>query len=173
MSDEPDPLEAVYDELRRLAARRMASESAGHSLSPTALVHEAWARLAAGSVVWNDRNHFLRLAAVCMRRILVDHARRRGAAKRGGGTPGETLDDVAQPERSEELLALDEALGDMALERPDHARLVELRFFGGLSSDEAAQALGVSASTADRMWRYARGWLQIRIAGDIPRDAGN
>jgi RNA polymerase sigma factor (TIGR02999 family) len=155
-------LPLVYDELRRLAAAKLASESPGQTLDATALVHEAWLRLANASVEWQDRTHFLRTAATAMRRVLVDHARARHAAKRDGGQRVE-LSNCAAPTSDDQLLALDEALERLAQLKPDHARLVELRFFAGLTGDEAAVALGVSAATADRMWRYARAWLQVEL----------
>jgi RNA polymerase sigma factor (TIGR02999 family) len=155
-------LPLVYDELRRLAASKLASEQPGQTLDATALVHEAWLRLANASVEWQDRSHFLRTAATAMRRILVDRARARHAAKRDAGQRVE-LPDVAVPLADEQLLALDAALERLALVKPDHARLVELRFFAGLTGDEAAAVLGISAATADRAWRYARAWLQVEL----------
>ena len=155
-------LPLVYDELRRLAAAKLAGERPGQTLDATGLVHEAWLKLAGASVEWQDRSHFLRTAATAMRRILVDRARAKLAGKRDGGGRAE-LPDLAEPLRDDRLLALDEALDRLAQVKPDHARLVELRFFAGLSGDEAAAALGVSAATADRMWRYARAWLQVEL----------
>jgi RNA polymerase sigma factor (TIGR02999 family) len=157
-----DLLPLVYDELRKLAAARLASENAGQTLDATALVHEAWLRLADAPVEWQGRSHFLRTAATAMRRVLVDRARVRLAAKRDGGQRVE-LADCAAPLRDDQLLALDEALQRLALVKPDHARLVELRYFAGLTGDEAAASLGVSPATADRMWRYARAWLQVEL----------
>ena len=167
----PSPRELlpeVYDELRRLAAARLAQERPGQTLQATALVHEAWLRLADASVEWRDRNHFLRLAATAMRRILVDQCRAKQTAKRGGD--GVRIDglDIAAPVPEPELLALDEALDRLAAVKPDHARLIELRYFAGLTGDEAAEALGVSPATADRMMRYARAWLQVELAGNPP-----
>jgi RNA polymerase sigma factor (TIGR02999 family) len=155
-----DPLPLVYDELRRLAAARLAAERPGQTLDATALVHEAWLRLAGASVMWQDRSHFLRTAATAMRRVLVDRARARLTVKRDGGERVE-LADLPAPLPDDRLFALDEALQRLAVTRPDHARLVELRFFAGLTGEEAAAALGVSAATADRMWRFARAWLQV------------
>jgi RNA polymerase sigma factor (TIGR02999 family) len=155
-------LPLVYDELRKLAAARLAAESPGHTLDATALVHEAWLKLADASVEWQDRTHFLRTAATAMRRILVDRARAKLTTKRDGGQRVE-LPDLAAPLPDEQLLALDKALTKFAATKPDHARLVELRFFAGLSGDEAAEALAVSPATADRMWRFARAWLQIEL----------
>lgn len=163
-----DLLPEVYDELRRLAASKLAQERPGHTLDATALVHEAWLRLSEASVEWRDRNHFLRVAATAMRRILVDLARARRAARRGGGAARVELIDIAAPLPEPELLALDEALERLAALKPGHARLVELRHFAGLTGDEAAAALGVSPATADRMWRYARAWLQVEAGGNGP-----
>ncbi len=165
----PSPAELlplVYDELRRLAAARLASEKAGQTLDATALVHEAWLRLADAPVEWQGRSHFLRTAATAMRRILVDRARAKLAGKRDGGDRVQ-LADWPAPLPDEELVALDEVLERLARARPEHARLVELRFFAGLTGDEAAASLGVSPATADRMWRYARAWLQVEM-GDGP-----
>jgi RNA polymerase sigma factor (TIGR02999 family) len=156
-------LPLVYDELRRLAAAKLASEGGGQTLDATALVHEAWLRLADAPVEWQGRTHFLRTAATAMRRILVDRARAKLATKRDGGDRVE-LPDCAAPLRDDQLLALDAALERLAQVKPDHARLVELRFFGGLKGDEAAAALGVSPATADRLWRYARAWLQVELS---------
>lgn len=159
------PIDDVYAELRRLAAKRLAAESPDHTLSATALVHEAWLRLAEASIEWKDRTHYFRTAATAMRRILVDHARTKATGKRGGGQQRVPLDDLPSADRSEELLALDEALERLAPLKPDHAKLVELRFFAGLTADEAATTLGVSPATADRMWRYARAWLEVELSG--------
>jgi RNA polymerase sigma factor (TIGR02999 family) len=164
----PSPRELlpqVYDELRRLAAAKLSGEKPGHSLDATALVHEAWLRLAEASVEWQDRNHFLRVAATAMRRILVDQARAKRTAKRGGGAARMEWFDIAVPVPDAELSALSEALDRLAAIKPEHAKLVELRYFAGLTGDEAAAALGVSPATADRMWRYARAWLHVEIAG--------
>ena len=159
-----DPLlNSVYEELRKLAAKKLASEAVDHTLSPTALVHEAWVRLTDASVVWNDQRHFFRLAAVAMRRILVDSARARLADKRGGSLQRVPLDDLTMPVPDRELADLDDALQRLAVEKPLYAQLVELRFFGGLTGEEAASTLNISPATADRMWRYARSWLQLAI----------
>jgi RNA polymerase sigma factor (TIGR02999 family) len=157
-------LPQVYDELRKLAAVKLARESDGHTLDATALVHEAWLKLADASVEWQDRTHFLRTAATAMRRILVDRARAKLTAKRDGGRRVE-LADVPAPMLDDELLALDAALEKLASIKPDHARLVELRYFAGQTGDEAAAVLGVSGATADRMWRYARAWLEVEMGG--------
>ena len=157
-------LPLVYDDLRRVAAAKLAGEPAGGTLDATALVHEAWLRLADASVEWQDRGHFFRAAATAMWRVLVDRARAKLTTKRGDGAARVELPDLPAPLPDPELVALDEALTGLARDHPDHARLVELRFFAGLSGDEAAAALGVSPATADRMWRYARAWLQVALA---------
>jgi RNA polymerase sigma factor (TIGR02999 family) len=156
-------LPQVYDELRKLAAARLQGEAHAQTLDATALVHEAWLRLAQADVQWQDRTHFLRAAATAMRRILIDHARARLAAKRDGGQRV-ALGDVAAPLPDDQLLSLDEALERLAAVKPEHARLVELRFFAGLTGEQAADVLGVSPATADRLWRYARAWLQVEMA---------
>ena len=161
--DELLPL--VYGELRKLAAAKLAGEKPGHTLNATALVHEVWLKLAGASVDWQDQSHFLRTAATAMRRILVDRARARQTAKRDGGRRVE-LTDVPVPLRTDEVLALDAALEKLAAIKPEHARLVELRYFAGQTGDEAAAALNISPATADRMWRFARAWLQIELAAD-------
>jgi RNA polymerase sigma factor (TIGR02999 family) len=155
----------VYDELRLLANAKLAQEQPGHTLSATALVHEAWLKLAGASIKWNDRTHFLRTAATAMRRILVDRARAKRTAKRDGGDRVE-LADFPAPIANEELLALDEALTRLAEQKPDHAKLIELRFFAGLTGDEAAAALGISSATADRMWRFAKAALKVEMGND-------
>jgi RNA polymerase sigma factor (TIGR02999 family) len=154
-----DLLPLVYDELRQLAAARMAGERADHSLDPTALVHEAFLRLTGGQS-FESKSHFLRVAAEAMRRILIDHARARAAQKRGGDLRRVPLNDAAHAfEAPEHLLALDEALSRFAVEEPRKAELVVLRFFGGMTTPEAAKALGVSVPTAERWWAFARTWL--------------
>ena len=158
-----DLLPLVYDELRKLAAAKLAHEQPGHTLNATALVNEAWLKLADVSVDWQDRTHFLRAAATAMRRILVDRARAKLTGKRGDGAARVELPDLAAPLPDSELLALDEALTRLAELKPDHAKLIELRYFGGLSSDEAAAALGISPATADRMARYAKAWLKVEM----------
>jgi RNA polymerase sigma factor (TIGR02999 family) len=158
-------LPLVYDELRALAARRLAGEKPGHTLPPTALVHEAYLRLVGGnpSRPYRGRAHFYAAAATAMRRILVDAARRKLTRKRGGGPAREPLDGLAAPEPDRELVALDEALGRLAAADPVKARLVELRYFAGLTGEQAAEALGISPTTADRYWAYARAWLQTEV----------
>jgi len=151
-------LPLVYEELRNLAAIRLHQENPGHSLNATALVHEAWLRL--GEQSFQSRTHFLRVAAECMRRILVDHARSRKADKRGGGRQRVPLDEAAQwTESPDHLLALEEALRRFALEEPRKAELVVLRFFAGMTMPEAAQTLEISLPTAERWWVFARTWL--------------
>ncbi len=158
-------ISTVYAELRKLAAAKLLREKVGDTLQPTALVHEVWLKLSNASIDWQDRSHFMRAAAIAMRRILVDRARAKQAAKRKAGQRVE-LTDVVAPLRHEELLALDAALEKFATAKPDHARLVELRYFAGLTGDEAAEVLDISPSTADRMWRFARAWLQAELTGD-------
>ncbi|MCA9126044.1 MAG: sigma-70 family RNA polymerase sigma factor [Planctomycetales bacterium] len=157
-------LPLVYDELRRLAAVRMKQEKSGQTLQPTALVHEAFLRLVGdGSKQWDSRGHFFSAAAEAMRRILIDNARRKGRAKRGGDLKrAEMADDLAAEASSDpdELLSLDEALDKLAQQDAQLAKLVELRYFTGLTVDETAQILGISVRTAKRNWAYARAWLQ-------------
>jgi RNA polymerase sigma factor (TIGR02999 family) len=155
----------VYDELRRLAAVQMAHEKPGQTLNATALVHEAWIRLAGGQT-FASRSHFFRASAEAMRRILVDRARARGADKRGGRWSRVELAEwhkVAQT--PEQILALNEALERFASTEPRKAELVTLRFFGGMTMPEAADALGVSVPTAERWWAFARSWLYTELAG--------
>jgi RNA polymerase sigma factor (TIGR02999 family) len=163
-------LPLVYDELRRLAAQRLANEKPGQSLEATALVHEAYLRLTNGEQEenWNSRGHFFAAAAEAMRRILVEHARKKARIKRGGDRQRLDLDSLqlAVPELGDELLALDEALTELARKHPDKAALVQLRYFAGLTVEEAARSLGISSSTADRHWTFARAWLFRRIVGD-------
>ena len=156
-------LPQIYDELRILAAAKLTHETPGQTLDATALVHEAWLKLADASVEWNDRTHFLRTAATAMRRILVDRARAKLATKRDGGARVE-LTDFPAPLPDTALLALDGALEKLALSKPEHARLLELKYFAGMTGDEAAAAIGVSSATADRMVRYAKAWLHVELA---------
>jgi RNA polymerase sigma factor (TIGR02999 family) len=160
-------LPLVYDELRRLAAAQLAHEAQGHTLQPTALVHEAYLRLVVpnGERHFTNRQHFFRVAATALRRILIDRARRKQARKRGGGLQRQGLDDIPAPEPNEELLALDAALEKLAASDPLKAKLVELRYFVGLTGDQAAKVLGISPATADRYWAYARAWLQTAMEG--------
>ena len=161
-----DLLPVVYAELRALAAAKLAREAAGHSLDATALVHEAFLKLV-GDQKFDGRGHFFAAAAEAMRRILVDQARTRKALKRGGGAEREEVepDQIAAPSPDDELLALNEVLDRLSVDFPDHAALVKLRYFAGLSADEAASALGISGSTADRRWTFARAWLKRAMAG--------
>jgi RNA polymerase sigma factor (TIGR02999 family) len=160
-------LPLVYDELRQLAAARMAAERPDHTLDATALVHEAYLRLV-GDQHFENRRHFFAAAAEAMRRILIENARRRRRHKRGGGLQRFDLDaaPLAAPENDERLLALDGALDRFAAIEPRKAELLKLRSFGGLSLDQAAAVLDISPSTADRWWAYARAWLRVEIAGE-------
>jgi RNA polymerase sigma factor (TIGR02999 family) len=173
---EPPPdggfLPLVYDELRRLAAAKLAGEPAGHSLDATALVHEAYLRLGGGAFA--DRSGFLRAAAVAMQRILVDHARRKRAARRGGGARQFRLDeadrvDVSDPDT---ILDIEAALSRLAVEDSTSADVARLRLFAGLSIDEAALALGLSRATAFREWAYARAWLTTALTPWGTSDTG-
>jgi RNA polymerase sigma factor (TIGR02999 family) len=173
---EPRParelLPLVYDELRRLAAQRLAREAPGQTLQATALVHEAYLRLVGSQPdrPWDGRGHFFAAAAEAMRRILVENARRRHRLKRGGDRARVGLQNAepTAPETDDDLLALDEALDRLAKQDPVKAQLVQLRVFAGLTVVQAAEILGLSKSTADRYWAYARAWLRVEIAG---RDA--
>ncbi|HKB02666.1 MAG TPA: sigma-70 family RNA polymerase sigma factor [Gemmataceae bacterium] len=161
-------LPLAYDELRRLAAHRLAGEKAGHTLQPTALVHEAYLRLVGGSEPrdWSGRGHFFAAAAEAMRRILVESARRKQRVRHGGDRDRVQLDDVAVPaadDRATDLLALDEALTAFAREEPAKAELVKLRYFAGLTLEEAAACLGISLATAKRHWAFARAWLYAAL----------
>jgi RNA polymerase sigma factor (TIGR02999 family) len=163
-------LPLVYAELRRIAARQLRHERVGHTLQPTALVHEAYLRLVEQRHVdWQHRAHFFGVAAGVMRRILVDHARRQTARKRGDGVqrlPLERIADIPSPSEIP-VLALDLALGHLEKLDPGLAQIVELRVFGGLTIDEAARVLNVSASTAKREWRTAKAWLTRELASEI------
>ncbi len=156
-------LPLVYNELRRLAQREMHGEPAGNTLQPTALVHEAYARLVDqdSEPHWNHRGHFYAAAAEAMRRILVERARRKQTLKRGGDRERLPLDaeQMAAPQRHPDLLALDAALAQLAIDRPELARLVSLRYFAGLTMEQAAKSLQVSLRTAERNWTYAKAWL--------------
>jgi RNA polymerase sigma factor (TIGR02999 family) len=162
-------LPLVYDELRRLAAQKMARESSGQTLEATALVHEAYLRLVDTEKIqhWDSRGHFFAAAAEAMRRILVENARRKQRRKHGGGRQRHDLggDDPAAAQPDEDLLALDEALHKLAARDPQKAKLVELRYFAGLTGDQVAQVLGISPTTADRHWAYARAWLRAEVLG--------
>jgi RNA polymerase sigma factor (TIGR02999 family) len=162
----PGLLPLVYDELRRLAARQLARERPGQTLQATALVHEAYLRLAgAGGCGWDDPGRFFLAAAEAMRRILIESARRKKRRKRGGDRRREELDGdrLLAPTPAEDVLALDEALARLADRDPVKADLVKLRYFAGLTLDQAGAALGLSPSTADRYWAYARAWLHQEI----------
>jgi RNA polymerase sigma factor (TIGR02999 family) len=162
-------LPLAYDELKRIAAARMAKEPSGHTLSPTALVHEAYLRLV-GDQQFENRGHFFAAAAEAMRRVLVDHARARLAGKRGGGSSRVPLDEAHRiAESPEGVIALDDALARLAVESPQRAELVKLRFFGGLTMPEAAGVLGVSLATAERWWSFTRTWLYAELT-DGPAD---
>jgi len=155
-------LPLVYEELRKLAAHRMAQELPGQTLQPTALVHEAWLRLVGeANPRFDGRGHFFAAAAEAMRRILIDRAREKLALKRGAGAERVNLDEleVAMAADDETLVALDEALAKLSKEDPDSAEFIKLRFFTGLTTDEAAQALGIPERTARRHWSFARAWL--------------
>jgi RNA polymerase sigma factor (TIGR02999 family) len=160
-------LPLVYDELRRLAAAKLAQEGPGQTLEPTALVHETYLRLVdvENGRQWTSRGHFFAAAAEAMRRILVDRARRKRSRKRGGGRArGEFHEaDVASPEAADEVLAVDEALARLAQADAQAAALVKLRYFAGLSIPEAARVLNIGARSADRLWAYARAWLRRAI----------
>jgi RNA polymerase sigma factor (TIGR02999 family) len=167
-------LPLVYDELRRLAARKLAQEAPGQTLQPTALVHEAYMRLVGSGDTagceeqrWDSPGHFFAAAAEAMRRILIDRAREKRAQKRGGGRKGLDVDaiDLATRATPDQLLAIDDALARLARSDPAAARLVELRYFAGLTVVEAGTALGMSTATAYRHWKYARAWLHSELLG--------
>jgi RNA polymerase sigma factor (TIGR02999 family) len=162
-------LPLVYDELRKLAAQKMAQEAPGQTLQATALVHEAYIRLVDVDQVqhWNSRGHFFAAAAEAMRRILVEQARRKHSLKQGGQYRRRQadLDRLSQPEADAEVLAIDEALRKLARENPPVAKFVELRYFAGLTLEEAASASGIAVRTAHRYWTYAKAWLHDEITG--------
>jgi RNA polymerase sigma factor (TIGR02999 family) len=162
-------LPMVYDEFRALARHYLAQERANHTLQPTALVHEAYMKLVDQTRVdWQGKSHFFAVAAQAMRRILVDHARSRQREKRGGGRARVMLDEAValSPQKDEDVLALDEALEKLAKVDPRQAKIVELRFFGGLSVEEVAEALHVSKRTVEGDWTFARAWLSRELRGD-------
>ena len=164
-------LPLVYDELRKLAAAKLANERPGQTLQATALVHEAYVRLVGRDPIqpWDSRGHFFAAAAEAMRRILVERARRRCAVKHGGARTRVELDDVVaiQDERAGELVALDEALGELEKHDAQAAQLVKLRYFAGLSHQQAAEALQISRRAADRLWALAKTWLYQQISGEF------
>ena len=166
-------LPIVYEELRRLAAQKMANEAAGHTLQPTALVHEAWMRLGGSDApTFQNRAHFFGAAAEAMRRILIEHARRRLAAKRGAGVEVVDLDglEISSPlADDDQLLAVNEALEKFAAVDERKAELVKLRYFVGLNFEETAAALGIAVPTAKQWWAYARSWLTVEMRGAAPR----
>src|SRR5262245_38028553 len=180
--DQGDPqaaaqlLPLVYDELRNLAAQRLVQEKPGQTLQATALVHEAYLRLVGGEQTqdWDGRRHFFAAAAEAMRRILIDRARHKQTRKAGGGRRRLDLDDIEpalEEENGDRLLALDEALQQLEGEDPRKAELVKLRFFAGLTAEQTAAALGVSLSTVEKDWAYARSWLRVaidRMSGHMP-----
>ncbi|MBL6766197.1 MAG: sigma-70 family RNA polymerase sigma factor [Verrucomicrobiae bacterium] len=169
-------LPLIYDELRRLAAHKMAGEAAGHTLQPTALVHEAWLRIAGDSPVqFENRAHFFGAAAEAMRRILIDRARRRLAAKRGGAAVPAALDAIEVPAADmddDRLLAVNEALEKLAALDPRKAELVKMRYFIGMSFAEAAEALGIAVPTAKQWWTYARAWLTVELRSEVGLEPG-
>ncbi len=157
-------LPLVYDELRRLARTQMRGERSDHTLQATALVHEAFVRLADSDIDWKDRAHFLGVTARAMRQVLVEHARARAAAKRGGGQVHVTLDEKAAPEsRAWDMIALDNALTELGKRDARQAKTVELRYIGGLTLKEIAEAVGVSEATVERDLRHGRAWLKREL----------
>lgn len=159
-ADELLPL--VYEELRRLAGTRMAREIAGQTLQPTALVHEAWLRLVSdGEKSWQNRAHFFGAAAEAMRRILIENARRKSRLKRGGNFSRLDIDsvDLAETTAEDKILLIDEALEKLQSENPERARVVVMKFFGGLTNQEVADSLGVTERTVERQWAYAKAWI--------------
>jgi RNA polymerase sigma factor (TIGR02999 family) len=168
----PDPMDRlfplVYAQLRRIAHRQLLAERPGHTLDTSGLVHEAYLKLVDQTrVQWRDRGHFFALVSRAMRQILVDYARRYRALRRGGGVRPVQLhdDDATTDERGETLIALDEALGRLAAMNPRLSQVVECRYFGGLSEEETAEALGVTTRTVQRDWAKARGWLYLELRG--------
>lgn len=169
-ADELLPL--VYEELRKLATHRMTNEAAGHTLQPTALVHEAWLRLVGNeNQKWNGRAHFFGAAAEAMRRILIENARRKRAARHGGGQAKLDIQEmeIASPAKDDELLAVSDALEKFAARDKQKAELVKLRYFVGLTTEEAAEVLGISVPTADRWWNFSRAWLFEEIEREQKR----
>ncbi len=169
-SGDPDAMDElmplVYEQLRALASRYMHQEHAGHTLSPTALVHEAYLKLLSAETPWEDRVHFMAIAAITMRRILVDHARSSLRVKRGSGAERVSLDDVIllQRPRSIDFLALDEAISRLSLQDARKAKLIELSYFGGLNCEEAAAAMEISSATVNRDLKLAKAWLRQELS---------
>jgi RNA polymerase sigma factor (TIGR02999 family) len=163
-------LPLVYDELRRIAAARMAAERPGHTLQPTALVHEAWLRLDDGNTPsFQNRAHFFSAAAEAMRRILIERARRRKTAKRGGGVVPLEIETIEIPlplNDDDQVLAVNDALEKFAVLDPRKAELVKLRYFVGMTFEQAAMALGIAVPTAKQWWTYARAWLTVELRND-------
>ena len=167
--DASDLLPLVYEELRKLAAHKLANESPGQTLQPTALVHEAWLRLARGrDQNWHDRAHFFRTAAECMRRILIDNARRKQQLCHGGGQHRVPLDGLELPDNFDHarLLQMNETLDKLTTLDSTKAEVVKLRFFGGLENREIAEVLGVSERTVERAWRFAKAWLLAELSSE-------
>ena len=161
-------LPLVYDELRKLAAARMAQEADGHTLQPTSLVHEAWLRLAGdGKQTWQNRAHFFGAAAEAMRRILIERARRKSRLKRGSGQALLDIDDfdLATALPDEKILLVEEALQELKAEDPEKAQVVMLKFFAGLTNEQTAEAMNINERTVRRQWSFAKAWLFDRIAG--------
>jgi RNA polymerase sigma factor (TIGR02999 family) len=168
----PKLIPLVYHELKRLAAYFLRDEREGHTLQATALVHEAYLRLAGQKAGWQNRAQFMGVAAQLMRRILVDYARQRVAVKRGGGEIPVELEGCeigGGVEQSEEMLAVDEALGRLAALDPQQARVVEMRYYGGMTVEEAAEALAISPRTVKREWAMAKAWLRLEISSGFRR----
>lgn len=159
-------LPLVYEELRKVAARLMRSERPGHTLSPTALVHEAYVRLAGADIPWQDRAHFFALSATLMRRILVDHAKQRGRQKRGGGAEAISLDSAVavSEDLDDRLVLIDEALTKLATIDGRKGRIIELLFFGGLTYDETAEIMNLSPATLHREVKFAKAWILREVA---------
>jgi RNA polymerase sigma factor (TIGR02999 family) len=159
-------LPLVYDELRKLASTYLVGERSSHTLQATALVHEAYVRLVGADVQWTGRSHFMAVAAVAMRRVLVDHARRRSADKRGGGATRVELrdEDAAQTRRDMQVLELDDLLKKLAALDPRRARVVELKYFAGMTNEQIADVMGISRSTAAEDWAVARAWLAAELS---------
>jgi len=165
-----DLLPLVYQELRRLAAARMAQEAAGHTLQPTALVHEAWLRLVSdGNRSWQNRAHFFGAAAEAMRRILIERARRKSRLKRGSGqVPLEISElEIAASLPDDKILLVDEALEQLKQEDPEHARIVVMKFFGGLTNEQVAEVMGINERTVRRQWTFAKAWLYDRLRSEL------